>query len=65
MVSEQSGYEGKGQRREEEIPLDQSEVHDSEENCKVQAYTRVTILRMEGKKTILRIEDKKIFHSTY
>ena len=41
--------------RGEEVTLDQSEVNDSEENCKVQAYTRVTILRMEG---------KQIFHNT-
>ena len=40
MVGEQSGYEGNGKRREKEVALDQSEVHDSEEKCKVQAYTK-------------------------
>ena len=55
MVSEQSGYEGKYQRRGEEVALDQAEVNHSEEKCKTQAYTRVSILRMTG---------KKIFHNT-
>ena len=55
MVSDQSCFEGNGQRRGEEEALDQSEVHDCEEKCKIQAYTRVTILRMTG---------KKIFHGT-
>ena len=35
----------------EEVAWDQSEVPDNEEKCKIQAYTRVTILRMTGKKT--------------
>ena len=64
MVSEQNGYEGNGQRREEKVALDKAELHDSEEKCKVQAYTMVTILRMEGKRTILRVDNKKIFHNT-
>ena len=65
MESEQSGIEENGKRQGEEMALDQSEVPDSEEKCKVQAYTVVTIFRMEDKKkTILRIEDKKIFHNT-
>ena len=51
MASEQVGYEGNGKRRGEEVALDQAEVHDKEEKCKIQAYTRVTILRMTGKKT--------------
>ena len=51
MVSEQSGYEESGQRRGEEVALDQSEVHDNEERCKIQDDTMVTILRMMGKKT--------------
>ena len=63
MVSEQSSYEGNGQRREVEVALNQSEVHDSEDKCKIQACTKVTILRIEGKRTILGI-DKKIFHNT-
>ena len=36
------------------MALDQSEVHANEEKCKVQVYVMVTILRMEGKKAILR-----------
>ena len=51
MVSEQHGYEGNGQRRDEEVPSDQSEVHDNEKKCKIQVYTSVTILQMTGKKT--------------
>ena len=51
MVSEQSGYEGNGQRRGEEVASDQAELHNKEEECKIQAYTVVTILRMKGKKT--------------
>ena len=51
MISEQSGYEGNGQRRGEEVTLNQAEVHDKEDKCKIQAYTRVYILRMTGKKT--------------
>ena len=54
MVSEQNDYGGNGQRREEEVELDQSEVHDSEEKCKMQGYTRITILRMEGKKNFIK-----------
>ena len=56
MGSEQSGCEGKGQRIREEVALDQSEAHDNEEKCKVQAYKSITILRMTGKKS---------FHNTY
>ena len=55
MVNDQSGYEGNAQRTGEEVPLDQIEVLDNEEKCKVQAYTVVTILKMTG---------KKIFHTT-
>ena len=51
MVSEQVGYEGNGQRRGKEVVLEKGEVHDEEEKCKIQADTRVTILRMTGKKT--------------
>ena len=51
MFSEQNGYEEYGHRRGEEVALDQAEVHDKEEKCKIQADTRVTILRMTGKKT--------------
>ena len=54
MVSKHSGYEGNSQRRWEEVALEQLKVHDNEEKCKVQAYTMVTILGIEG---------KKIFHS--
>ena len=50
MVSEQVGYKGNDQRRGEEVALDQAEVPDKEEKCKMQAYTRVTILKMTGKK---------------
>ena len=50
MVIGQIGYEGNGQRREEEMALDQVEVHDNEEKCKIQAYIRVTILQITGKK---------------
>ena len=52
MVSGQVGYEGNGQRRGEEAELDQAEVHDNEEKCKIQVYIRVTILQMTGKKKI-------------
>ena len=52
MVSGQVGYEGNGQRRGEEVALDQAEVHDNEEKCKIQAYIRVTILQMTGKKKL-------------
>ena len=36
----------------EEVALDQAEIHDKEEKCKTQAYIRVTILQMTGKKTL-------------
>ena len=52
MVSGQIGYEGNGQRRGEEFALDQAELHDNEEKCKIQAYIRVTILQMTGKKKL-------------
>ena len=52
MVSEQVGYEGNCQRRGEEVALDQAEVHDKEDKCKIQAFTRATILRMTGKKIL-------------
>ena len=55
MISKQSGYEGNGLGRREAVALDQAEVYDNEEKCNTQAYTRVSILRMTGKKT---------FHST-
>ena len=45
-----------GKRRWEEEALDQSEVDDKEEKCKIQAYTRVAILWMTGK-TIFRNTD--------
>ena len=64
MASEQSGFERNGQRRGEEVALDQAEVHDSEEKWKIKAFTRVIILRMEDKRTISRVNDKKIFHNT-
>ena len=64
MVSEHSHYEGNGWRKGEEVALEHSKVHDSEEKCKIQAYARVIILGMEGKRNKLRIEDKKIFHNT-
>ena len=51
-VSGQVGYEGKGQRQGEEVALDQAELHDKDEKCKTQAYTRVTIPRMMGKKIL-------------
>ena len=35
-----------------EVALDQAEVHDNEEKCKIQAYIRVTILQMTGKKKL-------------
>ena len=38
--------------RGEEVVLDQAEAHDNEEKCKIQAYTRVTILQMTGKKKL-------------
>ena len=55
VVSGQIGYEGNSQRREEEVALDQAEVHEKGEKCKIQAYTKVIIIRMAG---------KKIFHNT-
>ena len=64
MVSVETDYEGNCQSREEDVALDQSEVHENEEKYKTQASTRVTILQMEVKKSILRIEDKEIFHKT-
>ena len=39
------------------------EVHDYEGKCKEQAYTRLTILRMEVENNQPRIECKKIFHN--
>ena len=51
MVTEQVGYEGNGQKRGEEITLGHTEAYDKEEIYKIQACTRVTILRMTGKKT--------------
>ena len=66
MVSGRVGYEVNGQRRGEEVALDQTEVHDNEEKCKIQyPYTRVTILQMTGKKTFHntdqnpKLEEKK------
>ena len=56
MVNGQVGYEGNGQRRGEEVALDQTEVHDKKEKCKIQAYTMVTILRMIGKKIFHNID---------
>ena len=55
MISEQSSYEGNGQRRGEEVALNQAEMHDNDEKCKIQANTGVTILRRTG---------KKMFHNT-
>ena len=55
MVSEQVGYKGNGKRRGEEVALDKTEVH-NKEKCKLQAYTRVTILRMTGKKILYDID---------
>ena len=52
MVSGQAGYKRNDQRRGEEVALDKVEIHDQEEKCKIQAYTRVTILRMTGKKIL-------------
>ena len=52
MVSGQVGYEGNGQKRGEEVALDQAEVHDNEEECKIEAYIRITILQLTGKKTL-------------
>ena len=52
MVSEQVGYDGNGKMRGEEVALDKVEVHDQEEKCKTQAYTRVSIIRMTGKKIL-------------
>ena len=51
MMSEQSDYKGNGQRKGEKVALDQAEVHDNEVKCRIQVYTRVTMLRMTGKKT--------------
>ena len=65
MVSGQDGYEGNGKRRGEEVALDQVEVHNKEEKFKIQAYTRVVILRMTGKKILHdtdqnpKLEEKK------
>ena len=39
-------------RGEGEVALDQVEVQDNEEKCKMQTYTRLTILRMTGEKTL-------------
>ena len=55
MVNEHVGYKGNGERRGEKATLNKAEIHDKEEKCKIQAYTRITILRMTG---------KKIFHNT-
>ena len=52
MVSKQASYEVNGKRIGEEVALDQEEIHDKEEKCKVQDCTRVTILQMTGKKTL-------------
>ena len=52
MVSEQVECEGNGKKRGEEVALDKAEVHDKEEKCKIHAYTRVTILRMTGKRIL-------------
>ena len=41
-----------GQRRGEEVALGKAEIHDREEKCQIQAYTRVAILRMTGKKIL-------------
>ena len=59
MINEQSGYEENGQRSEEEVALNQSEIHGNEEKCKTQAFTRVTIPRMTGKK-IFHISDQNL-----
>ena len=47
MVSRQMA-KGEGKT----VALHQTEVHDNEEKCKIQAYIRVTILQMTGKKTL-------------
>ena len=52
MVSGQVAYDGNGQKRGEEVALDKVKVHDQEKKFKLQAYTRVTILRMTGKKIL-------------
>ena len=39
-------------KKVEEVALDQSGINDKEEKCKTQAYIRVTILQMIGKKTL-------------
>ena len=52
MVSGQVGYDGNDKRRGEVVPLDKAEVHDKKRKCKIQAYTRVTILKMTGKKIL-------------
>ena len=49
MVSEQAEYEENGKKEREEVALDNAEIHDQEEKCQIQAYTRVTILTMTGK----------------
>ena len=43
---------GNGKRRGDEVALDKAEIHDQEEKCKIQAYIRVTILIMTGKKIL-------------
>ena len=58
MISEWVSYEGNVQRRGEEVAWDQAEVHEKEEKCKIQAYTRVTILQMTGKKTFHNTDQK-------
>ena len=40
------------------------EVHDNEEKCKEQAYTRVAILRLEGEKNYTKNKKQKTFHNT-
>ena len=52
MVSEQVGYEGNGKRIGEEVALDKTEAHEKKRKCKIQAYTRVTIPRLTGKKIL-------------
>ena len=52
MISKQNGYEGNHQGRGETVALDQAEVLDNEEKCKIQTFTRITILLMTGKETL-------------
>ena len=62
MVSEQFGYERNGQRKEGEVALDQDEVHDKEEECMIQDYTRVTIYEWQVRKystILIRTLNKK------